>query len=190
MQRNQMTMKMLHTTSRVYLLVFQLKKRLIQKIYVKKEIKPICKKSIFVKLLKKLTQECVFTTNNRVIKQVDSCPMGGPISVVFSDIYVCKIEEEIVIPANLIFYKRHLCQRKKHETDKIFIDLNSYHENIKLTLEIKPNRFLDTEIIRTTQGIKTQVYSKAKKLPVHWSSKVPYKYRRKQLQVNCTELRE
>ena len=59
---------------------------IIQKIYVKKEIKPFCKKSIFIKLLKKLTQECVFTINNRLIKQVDGCPMGRPICVVFSDI--------------------------------------------------------------------------------------------------------
>ena len=66
-------------------------------------------------------------------------------------------------------------QRKKHETDKFFLDLNSHHENIKLTLETNPNKFLDTEIIRTVQGVKTQVYNKVKKLPVHWSSKVPFK---------------
>ena len=78
---------------------------IIQKICVKKEIKPFCKKSSFIKLLKKLTQECGFTTNNRLIKQVDGCPMNGLISVVFSDIYVCKLEEDIVIPANPIFYK-------------------------------------------------------------------------------------
>ena len=69
-------------------------------------------------------------------------------------------------------------RRKKHETDKLFIDLNSYHQNIKLTLEINPNKFLDTEIIRTNQGIETQVHNKVKKLPVHWSSKVLYKYKR------------
>ena len=81
--------------------------------------------------------------------------MDGPISVVLSDIYVCKMEEDIVIPANPIFYKRYIddtyVRRKKHETDKLFIDLNSYHENIKLTLEINPNMFLDTEIIRSDQ---------------------------------------
>ena len=69
-------------------------------------------------------------------------------------------------------------RRKKHETDKLFIDLNSYHQSIKKTLEINPNKFLDTEIIRTNQGIATQVYNKAKKLPVYWSSKVLYKYKR------------
>ena len=108
--------------------------------------------------------------------------MGGPISVVFSDIYVCKMEEDLVIPANPIFHKTSVDNtyvwRKKHKTEKLFIDLNSYHENIKLTLEINPNKFLDTDIIRTNQGIKTQVYNKAKQLPLHWSSKVPYKYKR------------
>ena len=33
--------------------------------------------SIFTKLLRKLTQECLFSINNRLIKQVDCCPMGG-----------------------------------------------------------------------------------------------------------------
>ena len=45
-------------------------------------------------------------------------------------------------------------------------------------LETSPNKFLDTEIIRTHQGIKMQVYSKTKRLPVHWSSKIPFKYKR------------
>ena len=62
--------------------------------------------------------------------------------------------------------------------DKLFIDLNSYYENIKLTLETNPNKFLDTCIFRNDQGIKPQFYNKAKKLPVHWSSKVPFKYKR------------
>ena len=83
---------------------------IIQKIYVRKEINPFCKKSTFLKLLKKLTQEYVFTINNRLIKQVNGCPTGRLISVVFSGIYICKI-----------FYKRYVhdtyVRRKKHETD-------------------------------------------------------------------------
>ena len=90
------------------------------------------------------------------------------------------MEKDIVIPADPIFYKRYVddtyVRRKKHETDKLFLDLNSCHQNIKLTLETNPNKFRDTEIIRPR--IKTQVYNKAKKLPVHWSSKVPFKYKR------------
>ena len=111
------------------LLVKETNDYIIQKIYVKKEIKLFCKKSIFIKLLKKLTQECMFTINNKLVKQVAGCPMGGLISVVLSDIYACKIEEDIVIPANPIFYKRYIddtyVRRKKHETDKLFTDLNS-----------------------------------------------------------------
>ena len=61
----------------------------IQKNYIKKEIKPFCKKSlIFIKLLRKPTQECVFSFNNRLIKQVDGCPMGGLISVLFFQIFM------------------------------------------------------------------------------------------------------
>ena len=34
------------------------------------------------------------------------------------------------------------------------------------------------KLFATTKGIKTQIYNKAKKLPVHWSSKVPFKCKR------------
>ena len=43
---------------------------ILYKIYVKKELKPFCKKSIFKKLLNKLTTEGVFSANNRMIKQM------------------------------------------------------------------------------------------------------------------------
>ena len=49
---------------------------IIQKIYVKKEIKPFCKKSSFTKPLGKLTLECVFAINNRLIKKVDGLRVG------------------------------------------------------------------------------------------------------------------
>ena len=32
--------------------------------------------------------------------------MGGLISVVLSDIYICKIEEDTVAPSKSLFYKR------------------------------------------------------------------------------------
>ena len=120
--------------------------------------------------------------------------MGGPISAVFSDIYLCKMEENIVIPANLIFYKRYVddiyIRRKKHDIDKLFIDLNSYHVNIKLTLEINPNKFFDTQLIRSNHGIKTKVYNKAKNFQCIGLQKFLISKKETQLQVNCTELRE
>ena len=61
---------------------------IIHKIYTKNVFEPMCKKSIFKKLLIKLTKECTFSVNNQLIKQIDECPMGGPVSVVFTDIYM------------------------------------------------------------------------------------------------------
>ena len=93
---------------------------------------------------------CIFS-NNRLIKQIDGCAVGGPISVVFSDIYVSKMEEDIVTPMKPHFCKRYVddtyIQRKKNELDSLFEKLNSYHPNIKLTIEKNSTNFLDTEII-------------------------------------------
>ena len=98
--------------------------------------------------------------------------MGGPISVVF---LVWKMEEDIAILANPIFYQPYVCDTLY---EKKRIDLNSYYKNIKLTLEVNPKNLPGTEIIRTEPGIKTQVYNKSKKLPVHWPLRVPFKYKR------------
>ena len=41
---------------------------IIHKIYIKNVIQGMCKKSIFKKLLRKLTKECTFLVNSRLIK--------------------------------------------------------------------------------------------------------------------------
>ena len=78
--------------------------------------------------------------------------MGSPISVVFSDLYVSKMKEDIVAPMKPLFYKRYVdgifIRRKKNEPDSLFEKLNSSHTNIKFTIEKNPTKFLDTEIIR------------------------------------------
>ena len=38
-------------------------------------------------------------------------------------------------------------RRKKNDVDKLFEELNSYHENIKLMLEVNSTKFLDTDRI-------------------------------------------
>ena len=89
--------------------------------------------------------------------------MAGPITVVFSDIFLCKIELDVVVPAKPIFYKQYIddtyMQRKKNNVDKLFEKLNSYNENIKLMLEVNPTKFLDTELVRETAEITTQVFN-------------------------------
>ena len=98
---------------------------ILKRIYTNKELKSLCKKSILKILLIKLTKESVFSANNHLIKQIDGCPMGGPIYVVFSDIYMCKMEEDVVKPLKPIFYKRYVddtyVRRKRNEADTFFV---------------------------------------------------------------------
>ena len=68
------------------------------------------------------------STNNRLIKQVDGSPLGGPISVVFSDIYVCRKEENIIIPANPIFYNQIEKKKKKKYVNDTFVRRKSMKE--------------------------------------------------------------
>lgn len=68
-----------------------------------------------------------FELKNKRFKQINSCPMGQPIPVVFPDNFICKMEENAVIPANSIFYKRNVddtyVRGKRNETDRFLIDL-------------------------------------------------------------------
>ena len=49
---------------------------------------------------------CTFKFNSRFFKQGDGCTMGGPVSVTFSDIYIGKMENDVVTPSKPIFYRR------------------------------------------------------------------------------------
>ena len=51
-------------------------------------------------------------------------------------------------------------------------------DNIKLTIEENPRKFLDTEIVRHNSAIITKVYTRSNKFPVHWSSKIHLRYKR------------
>ena len=108
--------------------------------------------------------------------------MGGPVSVVFSDIFMCKMDEDVVVSAKPMFYKRYIddtyIRRKKNINDELFQNLNCYHTNSKLTLEENPIKFLDTKIIRKDNIISTQLFTKLTKFPVHWSSKILTNYKR------------
>ena len=49
---------------------------------------------------------------------------------------------------------------------------------MKLTLEVNPSKSLDTEIMIKNVIIETSVVVKESKIPNHWSSAVPKKYKR------------
>ena len=67
-----------------------------EQIYVHKKLTPICLKLVFRRLLIKLATECTFKFNNRFLKQVDGCTMGGPLPVTFGETYTAKMENVVV----------------------------------------------------------------------------------------------
>ena len=64
----------------------------LHKIYVNKSINHSVKSLFSKKLLVNLTKECAFSVNSSLIKQIDGCPMIGP----------------VVVPAKPIFYKSYV----------------------------------------------------------------------------------
>ena len=155
---------------------------ILDEIYVKDKLPKICSKLIFKRLLLKLTTENTFKFTSNFYKQTDDCTMGGPLSVIFSDIYMTKTEREVVNPSKPKFYKRFvddiINRRNINQPDDLFQKLNSNHPNMKYTVEIKPEFFLDTKIVYSNDVLTTEVNRNERKLPVHWSSKVPKRYKR------------
>jgi len=154
---------------------------IIKEIYDHKKLEPICSKLIFRRLLMKLATECTFTINGKFCKQVDGCTMGGSLSVTFCDIYMTKMENEVVLPIKPIFYKRYvddIYSRRKKGDNYLFNRMNSYHPNIKLTIELNPSKFLDTKLKCINVTYKFNVHRKETKLPIPWTSKVPKRYKR------------
>ena len=45
---------------------------------------------------------------NRFYQQTEGCKMGNPLYVTFSDIYMVKPQNEIVVPLKPTFYRRYV----------------------------------------------------------------------------------
>ena len=156
---------------------------ILDKIYVRKANPPFCEKRlIFKRLLERLTGECKFSVNGRLMKQIDGCQMGGPLSGTLSGIFMVKLERHVVVPRNPPLYRRYVDdsfnRRKKGVPDELFEALNTYHRNIKHTQEVRPKHFLETNIRYQNNEAITSVHVKPGKIPVRWSSKVPKRYKR------------
>ena len=77
-------------------------------IYNRKKLKPICKQSIFNKLLYKFTTECTFSLTGKLRKQIDGVAMGDTLSVTLLDCFMNKMEKDVVIPFKPKFYCRYV----------------------------------------------------------------------------------
>ena len=104
------------------------------------------------------------------------------------------MEIEVVRPLKPSLYSRYADDihngRKKDEFDKVFHALSNYYENIKLTLEISPSKFLDNQFINEDGKYITKVYRKESKTPIHWSSKYQSDIKETQLQKIFTPSRK
>ena len=66
----------------------------------------------------------------------------------------------------------------------------SFHPKIKFTVEENPDRFLDTKLILAYDDTcETKVYRKPNKVPLHWHSKTPVRYKRNAIIGDLTRAR-
>ena len=104
----------------------------------------------------------------------------GPSSVTLSDIYMTKMENDIVVLTKPVFYRRYVDdiynRSEKNTEDKLYHSLNNYHKNIKLTTEVSPTKFLDTHLYNQNGTYITHVHRKETKTPTHCSSCIPKRY--------------
>ena len=83
---------------------------------------------------------------------------GLKISVVMSEIFMRKLEQDTVVPINPLIYKRYVddCFRRRKKGDESILQkLNQYHPNIKFTcVKIdSEKKFLDTNLIEMENGL-------------------------------------
>ena len=96
---------------------------------------------------------------DKLYKQIDGCGMGNPLSPVLANIFMAKLEADVVRPFNPPFYDRYVddcfSEKKKDEPDSLFERLNCYHPNIVFTVELEenPDHFLDTAFSYTNKSI-------------------------------------
>ena len=107
--------------------------------------------------------------------------MGSPLSVDLSGIFMTKLEKEVVYPEKPILYERFVDdvfnRKKKNAEDTLLPKLNAYHPKIKFTVEKNLSKFLDTKL-QIENGIYKTSVNRNRKMPMHWSSKVPKKIKR------------
>ena len=84
--------------------------------------------------------------------------MGNPLSPTLANIFMCKLEEDVVTPHDLPFYDWYVddcfTKRKTNTRDNLLENLNSYHPNIKFTMEENPDHFLQNKWSRKQKILK------------------------------------
>ena len=126
----------------------------------------------FRKLLELSVNDTHFVFNNRLYKQVDGMSMGSPLGPCFANIFMCQLEESFLsqCPESFrpIFYKRYVDDTFLLFNDKahanMFLNyINTFHQNIKFSMEVETNNnlsFLDINISRSNGNFLTSIFRK------------------------------
>ena len=119
----------------------------------------------------KLATEVNFTFHSKICKQIDGYTMGAPLSVMLRDKYVVKMETDVAHPLKPLLYSIYVDdiynRHKKDEFNEVFYALNNNQENIKLTIELSPSKFFDTQLVNVVGKYITKVHKKENKIPIH-----------------------
>ena len=82
-----------------------------------------------------------------------------------------KTETKVVELTKQQFYERFvddiLNKRYNDQPNNLFQALNSNHRKIKYTIEVDPDKFLDTKRIEKNGIVTTEINRKYRKLPAH-----------------------
>ena len=107
-------------------------------------------KLLFKYLLNNVTRNSVFSFNDKLYRQVDGCRMGNPLSPVLANIFMAKLERDVVQPFDPPFYDRYV--------DDCFL---------KKTKNI-PDELLDTAFDYSNNQFNCKVYEKPGKFRTKW----------------------
>ena len=90
---------------------------IIDAIYERNMLPQLSSKLIFRRLLNSVTRNTVFSFNGKLYRQTDGCGMGNPLSPVLANIFMSKLEADVVRPFNPTFYDRYVddCFSKKRK---------------------------------------------------------------------------
>ena len=81
---------------------------IVEEICNRKKLPPIGTKLLFKSLLINVTKKSTFSFNGHLYKQVDGCGMGNPLSPVLANIFMAKLDADVVTPYQPVFYDRYV----------------------------------------------------------------------------------
>ncbi|MCP4473778.1 MAG: hypothetical protein GY821_04275 [Gammaproteobacteria bacterium] len=132
-------------------------------------------------LLKFVLQSCYFMANSKWYHQTEGAAMGGRLSPLVADLFMCEFEEKLLSLTQkkpLIWWRYVddvfcIWPHTSQDLDNFLQEINLLHPSIKFTLELEQNAslpFLDVAVTRVQNAFITNVYRK----PTHTNRYLHY----------------